>query len=205
MRLKTIKALGISFPLMPLGPSDRVIERRPKKVPLDQDCSSRCAKTNFSRLLRCTPVLRLVVITQITEFVSGIRRGNPARAMLNAFAASRPCCAELVFRASDWSSRRISPLYGPPSCVVDREAISVLDNGPALSVQVGGSHAVRASLLLPNDGRPLARCRSTHGRREAASVSLAGFRKSDLTHGGRTARAPRDLLRAVRGGRFQQC
>ena len=70
------------------------------------------------------------------------------------FAASRPCCAELVFRASDWSSRRLSPLYGPPSCVVDREAISVEDNGLALSVQVGGSHAVRASLLLPNDGRP---------------------------------------------------
>ena len=43
---------------------------------------------------------------------------------------------------------------GPPSCVVDREAISVEDNGPALSVQVGGGHRARASLLLPNDGRP---------------------------------------------------
>jgi hypothetical protein len=29
--LKTIKALGMSFPLMHLGPSDGVIERRPKK------------------------------------------------------------------------------------------------------------------------------------------------------------------------------
>jgi len=69
------------------------------------------------------------------------------------FAASRPYCAELAFRASDWSSRRLSAVLAP-SCVVDREAISVEDNGPALSVQVGGSHAVRASLLLPNDGRP---------------------------------------------------
>ena len=50
-----------------------------------------------------------------------------------------------------------------------------------------------------------ARCRSMPGRREAAPVSLAAFRKSDLTHGGRTARALRDLLRAVRRGRFQQC
>ena len=31
VRLKTIKALGMSFPLMHLGPSDGVIERRPKK------------------------------------------------------------------------------------------------------------------------------------------------------------------------------
>ena len=69
------------------------------------------------------------------------------------FAASRPYCAELVFRASDWSSRAITGI-GPPSCVVDREAISVEDNGPALSVQVGGNHAVRASLLLPNDHPP---------------------------------------------------
>ena len=35
----------------PLRRRDRAA---PQKVPLDQDCSSRCAKTNFSRLLRCT-------------------------------------------------------------------------------------------------------------------------------------------------------
>ena len=33
VRLKTVKALGISFPLMHLGPSDGVIEQRPKKSP----------------------------------------------------------------------------------------------------------------------------------------------------------------------------
>jgi hypothetical protein len=43
VRLKTVKALGISFALMHFGPSDDEIEQRPKKVPLDQDCSSRCA------------------------------------------------------------------------------------------------------------------------------------------------------------------
>ena len=34
-----------------------------------------------------------------------------------------------------------------------RWLISVEDNGLALSVPVGANHAVRASLLLPNDGR----------------------------------------------------
>ena len=47
-------------------------------------------------------------------------------------------------------------------------------------IEVGPAGARCAAGLAPV--RRLARCRSTHGRREAAPVCPAAFRRSDLTH-----------------------
>ncbi len=56
-------------------------------------------------------VLRLIVITQVTEFVWSIRPENPARAPLNACGVALAALSLFFGRAT---VRRLSPLYGPP-------------------------------------------------------------------------------------------
>ncbi len=98
-------------------------------------------------------VLRLIVITHNRVCLAD-QAGESGESDAECLLRRRALTALSLLFGRATGARGGCRRYWPPSCVVDREAISVEDNGPALSVQVGGSHAVRDSLLLPNDGRP---------------------------------------------------
>ena len=77
VRLKTVKALGISFPLMHLGPSDEVIERRPKKSPSRPGLLFALCKNKFLSIAAMHTQLPRWVINCLADNTAGAAARPP--------------------------------------------------------------------------------------------------------------------------------